>query len=734
MVRHSLVLVIVLSIFGTAYSEPALPLVQPGALTELESRIRQLIGDLGDERFEVRDAASQGLAKIGHRARPALERATEHPDAEVASRAKAILERLPKLTHIVVDALGQPIPLAAVTIKSFAPVVTAAPGTEVAEAEKNEPVLSSGMSEVDGWIGIPEVAAGNVKIAVTVEHAEYGRGRIEVAPNQEQKTLQFPLVRRGTEARRRALTGQVVSPEGEPVAEAEIECNDIRTPGEGLIEGSYPRGVALTGSDGQFTYYLPPSETRRGQRGVLIPANSRFGLRITVPAGDDAFFPWAGRYSNLAPVRIELPRAARFHRFRFEAAGGGWVSDPRSLGQIRVQLDRLENGERVLIDLGNDVAAGRKLIPGKYVVESFQNGKRIEYLPVTVTGESPEELTFSLPHAVTYVGSVVHGVTGKPVSSALVMGWNSTSRNNLALLTDDDWKMLGAAPSNPPADHPALIRLREFYGVQALVHTDRDGRFAITCQPDQEFYGVLAFDKDAIPFKVRVGSLKPDDKHQIDTGEYPLFPAAKIVMEPSFLEGRLSVAPRWFPSDEGQPEWFERFRKLSRNSEREFEYVHWLTLNESQPVYVPANIRLRVEFETPYEDQWDDAVVESMQLKPGEIKDVGKVTFAANLPVSVRVVDRQGQPIEGVPVRQKYLRDNAWSVAHNTDEEGLARFYAPRNSEGQFWVSDLPGPEEARFAPNLSVKFKVEEATPEPVAITLTDEQTQILLGRQKAE
>ena len=303
--------------------------------------------------------------------------------------------------------------------------------------------------------------------------------------------------------------------------------------------------------------------------------------------------------------------------------------------------------------------------------------------------------------------------------------------NNLALLTADDWKKLRNVPSNPPLDHPAIQRLREFYGVQGLVRTDREGRFEITRQPDQEYYGLLAFDEDFVPFKVRVGSLKIDENHRIDAGEFPLFPAGKIVVRPVFAGERLAVSPRWFPADGGQPEWFDRFQAAGRSSEREFEYVHWLTLNEMQPIYVPAGIRLNVRFESPYNDQWAQALVEGIQLEHRASKEVGDVQFAANIPVAVRVVDRRGKPVEGIPVRQKYIDDNAWSVAHNTDSEGLARFHAPPNSEGQVWVSDMPGPKEERFAENLLAKFKVgRAASDEPVTITVTDSQAELLLGK----
>jgi hypothetical protein len=456
---------------------------------------------------------------------------------------------------------------------------------------------------------------------------------------------------------------------------------------------------------------------------------------MTVPEGG-SFFRWAGRYANVGPARIELPRAGKQHRFRFEAVGGGWLSDPEQLRNVRVQLDRIQDGERQLMDVGPEAAtATSKLVPGQYIAEHFGGGKRVAYLPLVIAEDSPEELEFRLPQPVTYRGRVVRGIGGEGVSGAIVIGWYSSSRNNLALLTADDWTMLRDTPSNPPADHPAMKRLREFYGVQALVRTDRDGRFEITRQPDQEFYGILAFAEGSLPFKVYVAALAPDDKHQIDVREFPLFPAAKIVVRPVFDGGNLAVSPRWQPTKEGQPDWFARFEAAAgKNWEREIEYVHWLALNEAQPVFVPADVRLQVRFETPYDEKWDSAVVLDVHLKAGEIKEFGDVQFAANLPVAVRVVDPQGKPVEGAPVRQFYPGENAWSVAHNTDREGLARFHAPRNAEGQFRVSDLPGPREVQDAENLRTRFKLGDQPPaEPVTITITEAQSRLLLGK-KAE
>lgn len=738
-VRLAAVLSLLVASFAAIAQEQAPTPVVPAAAPSAE-QIEQLIRQLGDEDFDRREAANKALATIGSRARAALEKGTKSDDAEIALRARLILEGLPKLTHTIVDALGQPIPLASVTLQF----------TRQPPSDLPLPPPMTSFSEEDGRIGVPELpktempAPGipappnNLRLIAIIVHDDYGMARVEVDPVDRAggtTTLLLPLVKRGTEAYERALTGEVVAADGTPVGGATINCSDIRTPGEGLIEGRYPRGEAISGADGRFTYYLPPSQQRESERGVLTPANSRYQLQIAVPS-DDSFFPWSGRYTNLQSARIELPRATRMHRFRFERPGGGFVTDPMALQNTRVQLDRMDKGERYLTDLGNAaVQAGRKLIPGTYQAESFLNGKRVQYLPLTVTADSPEELTFHLPHPVTYRGRVVGGTSGEPIAGAIVVGWSSTSRNNLALLTAEDWAMLKETPSNPPLDHPAITRLREFYGVHALVRTDAEGRFAITQQPDQEFYGVLAFAPDAVPFRASVGGLKPDEKHEVDVGEFPLYPAARVVVRPVFDGERLAVCPRWYPAADGQPEWFGKFKAIFDGpSSREFEFVHWLTMNEPQPVFVPAGLKLSLAFETPYDDKWDDALIDGLQLDTRESKNLGDVTFAANLPVTVRVVDRQGKPIEGVPVRQKYARDNAWSVAHNTDKEGLARFHFPRKTAGKFWVSDLPGTEEARSAANLYASFTLDEAAPaEPVAtITLTDEQMELLLGKMR--
>lgn len=693
----------------------------PIAAAELDqaARIDALIEDLGSERREVRDAAESELARLSTAARSGLERAAADRNPQIAVRAARLLDKLPRLTHAVVDALGAPIAGATVT-------VTIASHRDVEFALEESITVQS---DEHGRIHVPPLPSPESRVVVDLSHSKYGAGSYELNSHDREDLLRFPLVAAGSEARRRALKGIVLRPNGKPIAGALLRCRSVRTPGQGLVNPSYPYGEAVTDERGRFSYYLP-NENRNRERGELIPVNSNYNVTITVPH-DETMFPTAGEFSNLEPNTITLRHAARFHAFRFEAADGGWIEDPQQLQKISIVFwgDAPDYSERVTLE-PFVVTKGRHLIPGRYAAEGYFGGAGVSFEPVEVTRDSPAYLEFRLPPEITFRGRVVHGVTGEPLAGAFVVGWSSTSRQNLALLSINDWHGLRKLEPNPPLDHPSIKLLQEHYGVQGLVRTDDDGRFEITQARDQEFYGLMAFAEDYVPFKVRSFSLDTRGPGQVEAGEFALFPAAKVVVRPIHEGGQLSVSPKWLLADEGQPPWIDRFHSATDGHNREFEYVHWLRLNEPQPLYVPAGVRLRLMFETPYNDEWAPSSFETpIQLDQGESHEIGELHFAAALPAIVRVLDQDGQPVEGVPVRRKYDDGDAWCVAHNTDATGQAYFHVNPSSQGIFRVSDVRGPREVAMAKNLLADFEVADAAPEqPFEITITDEQKRMLL------
>lgn len=694
-----------------------------GSLNESEARrerlakIDSLITDLGSPRFAEREAAERELSEVGALARVPLERALQSSDAEIVARSRRLLAALPKLTHVIVDALNQPIPWATVTV-------------DVIVQNNSEQFTSQSMkyeSDELGRIPVPPLPSSDYKAVVQVAHADYGIGRCEVASHSRENVLCFPLVRAGTEARRRAVEGVVLAADNQQsVKGAVVECRHVRTPGQGLVNPTNPLGVAISDSEGRFCLYLP-NENRDRERGELIPLHSNYLLTVTA-ADEETLFPTSGMFSSDEINSINLRRAEHFHRFRFEAIGGGWIDDPRHLQGITVVYDGDDQAGSGQVALHKRVVTkGRLLLPGKYTATGYFNGPSVKFEPVVVTSDSPEQLDFRLPPAVVYRGRVVHGVTGESLPGAFVMGWSSTSRQNLALLSNEQWSHLDEVDSNPPDDdHPAMKLLREHYGVQELVRTDQDGRFEITQAPDDDFYGLIAFGKDFVPLRVRTYSLESGLDRAAEAGEFSLFPASKVLVRPVHNGERISVSPKWLLADSDQPDWIDRFHAAVNEQGREFEYVHWLRLNEAQPLFVPSGVRLRMSFECPYDDEWAPTEMEMpIQLPQAETLDLGDLHFTAALPATVRVVGQGGQPLEGIPVRRKYTKGDAWSVAHNTDAQGEAYFHVIPNSQGQFRAT-IVGGREADKEENVTFEFDVSDKRPvEPFEIVITEEQLQ---------
>jgi hypothetical protein len=90
--------------------------------------------------------------------------------------------------------------------------------------------------------------------------------------------------------------------------------------------------------------------------------------------------------------------------------------------------------------------------------------------------------------------------------------------------------------------------------------------------------------------------------------------------------------------------------------------------------------------DAPYDRQFCPIEIpQVIHLAQGQVLDLGRHQFKAALDVYVQVINSKSQAIEGVPVRM--LRDGkAWSVTHNTDETGLARFNVIPYSIGEFGV------------------------------------------------
>jgi hypothetical protein len=700
------------------------------------TRLKTLVENLRSAFPAVRDSAESELAGYGSHAIPALREAAGGPRPEVAERARRILERILADLVTLLDATGEAIPGGKM---------------EIADGRGN---TLEATTDALGFLDIDVAGSpGDVRsLLAVVSHPEYGRapgifeepdepggrgqraeprdrdGHDEPGERQERdgaRGWRVALVRTGSAAAERALSGRVTRPDGKPVAGAEVTCMNVRTSGEALINAG-PANRVLTDEEGRFRIYTADTNPRK-ERGALIPPGSRFSIRVDAPEAL-GLFPHAGEHRSAEVAEIRLERPERIVRLRFENPAGGDLSAPEALREVSLTYRKTAGATPLHLGSRPAVDGSARLAPGIYQATRGE----MEYVPIEVASDGPEELVFRLPPPIVYHGRVVDGATGAPLAGALVAGWTGTARDNLALLGEDDWKALDGPLDIVSLDDPGLRALREHYSILALVRAGPDGRFEILQGAGGKFYGLLAFARDRVPWKRRLHGVEVGPDRRGAAGDLPLFAAAKVTVEPVSPGKDVSVLPRWIiPKEKGQPAWLDRLLATERRSDGELGYVHWLRLGEAQPVFVPAGVRLRLRLETPYHDEWAPATLPQwIRLEPGGSLDLGPVAFAASLPVTVEVVDARGKPVEGIPVRGKHEDDGAWCVAHVTDARGLARFHVHPRSRGEFRVTDIPGGAGDANAPNLRASFEVGEkvgSEQAPYRIALEDRQIEAI-------
>ncbi len=698
----------------SATQPAAPPATQPSTELLSEADIAEFIAQLRSEDWRVRQAAQEALWAAGPIAVDPLREVAAGEDIEAAARAQMILDDLTRGTHVVIDGAGQPLSGARLHLMP----------TDVYGKDRLDIPPFHVTANPLGNISLPPDKTNNVYWRVEVWHPRGGRALLRRWTGSREARIRVPIVPEGSEAYERALRGTVVDANGEPLANAVVACFHVRTLDMGLIQAPNTQEV-LTGKDGRFVLYVGGNDPR-DERGELVPPNSSYSITVSVP-GRIELFPHVGSYSNIEPARIVLRKPRRFHRLRFENADGSLIDPTEAAKAISVSWREKERAPSIGIG-AERVLGGAWLPEGVYYARRAQT----EYLPVTLTAQSPEEVVFRMPPGITYRGRVVDGITGEPLAGALVFASNAVSYNNLAAVTDAEWDAIEAMPADPPAGHPATRALERKYGDYFCVRTDAQGRYEIHGPPGKKYYGVIACARDRLPFHWRVVQATPDGNSCIEVRDHLLFPAAKVIVHPVDHGGRVSIGHRWVLDGKNQPEWVDKLRQAPADSQASFERLHWLAFKEPQPLYIPAGVIVRMVFDSPYHAQWATyRHPRSICLKPGETLDLGELKLTPALPVSVRVTGPDGKPIEGVPVRGMHDSGNAWSVAHNTDAEGIARFHCDPNSTGKFGVTPLLRKDAPEDQSKPVAPFRMTTTAPaEPYEIQLTAEQIRELFDK----
>ena len=278
-----------------------------------------------------------------------------------------------------------------------------------------------------GRLEVPNPAGSFSSFAYILSHPDYGTARVD--RYLRETDLIVPLVSRLSEAYYRSIRGTVLDPDSNPVSGARIQCTNVRTLGEGLINSlngwTYE---ALTDKQGKFCFYLP-NEKREDERGYLIPPKSRYNVRIEAPR-ESGLLPRVDPIENDRFETVVLERGGSFRTFAFEDANG-LITDPRKLLYIGVTIHRPDQSR---LSIGyNDFKNGGVFPPGQYRAQMYGIAD-YEFEPLLVDEQSPDELIFRLPQSILYYGRMVHGMTGEPMAGAFVLTMNSKRKGNLSMI------------------------------------------------------------------------------------------------------------------------------------------------------------------------------------------------------------------------------------------------------------------------------------------------------------
>jgi hypothetical protein len=534
--------------------------------------------------------------------------------------------------------------------------------------------------DTGGSLNLPSAIGSLNQFVFIVSHPRYGMAQVDWYPRGGTNVVSVPLVREDSSARERAIWGTIVDPEDNPVAGAVVECSNVRTLGEGLINALDGSCKVVSDTNGFFTCYMP-NEKRRDDRGLLIPPKSRYHVKIEAPK-ELELLPYVGGIMNGQETTVVMEQSDYFHTFAFEDDSGP-ITDPERLKTISVTIVQ-EEGQ---LSFGHDDwKDGGRFPPGKYQAGHYGRREEIGFEALEVTEDSPEQLVFKLQEGIVYHGRVIEALTGEPMEGAFVVSMWGTKEGNLSQITDEQWEQLHELPGDPCVGDKALEPIDKIYGFSKVVRADANGRFDMTFLPGDRVYGFVAFEEDYLGVMHRKHALEPDESRHAEVPVIKSYPAAKVVVEPNVAGRRISICPEWIIDKENNPAWVREFLATDDRSERLFTYDKWLRQDEAQSFHVPAGLNVRIKLEAPYDDQWCPTVFEeTINLAQGETLDLGRATFQPALRVSVKVVSSAGEPIEGVPVRKR-IGDNGWDVPHNSDEKGVCRFNLCPYTEGEFGV------------------------------------------------
>jgi len=608
---------------------------------------------------------------------------------------------------VFLDALGQPIPNATVTIyrgQTYARRTDSKPATcQLDAAGRLKPPLQYTRLQFTCFV---------------ISHPDYGTAIAEPRPKGSDgllETCTVPLVKIGTEAQVRSIWGTVVDPNGKPVPGVVLECRDIATPGGGSMGPGYGHYYrTLTDKEGFFSLYVPLDRTDQNDI-TLVPLASTYRVTVKPPKELPLKEQHARIKSGIAStitLEYAAPQQKAFHTFSF-CDEDGPITDTLALVRMRLHVrapGSNPNSRPASLEYKQWKDGG--IFPIGTYTAYLLGREELVFEPVEIAHDSPEHIVFlpKPPATREFYGRVVHGVTGQPIHGAIVFLKLFVMGPTPANFTTEQWQNLYVFASQPDLDKQTREELIGDLGIhfEAIAASDDSGFYRLdhsSAKPDristiivlaQNYLGTqsLGTSRRAIAEAIRSGTPTDTSDEHMDVPLFKLFPAARVVVEPNmpfdWKKGRPEIEMTWSVDLEGNPAWAADFLDYERKTG--FYFWNRPLPNETQSISVPASLNMTITFTERRVKKWHTVVFPDIKLDQGQVLDLGKLTFHPLLRIAAHLVGPDGRPIEGVSVRATIKVDGLFLLPQSgiTDKNGIAWFNAPPGSLIRFEVRHQP--------------------------------------------
>jgi hypothetical protein len=476
--------------------------------------------------------------------------------------------------------------------------------------------------------------------------------------------------------------------------------------------------VAVTNAEGVWEMaFMPGFNGRLDSFTAMAPECNR-------GQGYGGVFPASADGSAEVPTIRLWPRNTEsyFPTFTFEIEDGP-VTDPAKLKDIRLEV-RCGDGFTYMHAYEQFVSK-RQFTPGVYCAKVTWDRKYYTFEPVDLSQDRPKTVTFRPAKVertdVTYKGTVVQGITGRPVAGAIVLHRRHGTERDASSLTAEQWAAIGALGPQVDAADPALEPLMSMLvhpGIPAtemiphLTKTDSDGRFTLPSElgdPSpadellavaQDFLGarqrltLTIRPEGSVPGPSQWQRLEADDNGVVSLPPMKLFPAATVLVHPILSDPGYEgpgqrVRLRWTIPGDDQPLWVKDLLGMGRdNLGAGVFYQYDVQPNITQTVYVPAGATLDLSLHLlrPMKPPFPPVGVTNVTLEQGQVVDLGRLELKAGIQVAVKVVDSAGNGVPGARIGCVSEDGVQWMMTVLSDSQGAATWSVPAHSAGRFRV------------------------------------------------